>query len=62
VGFRITVSKWIVIVQLLKGEIPERALFVRCSQTHQRLSPCLATPPPPRAPRDLTVWASGGEG
>jgi hypothetical protein len=49
-------------VQLLKGEIQERALFVRCSQTHQRLSPCLATPPPPRAPRDLTVWASGGEG
>lgn len=28
VGFKITVSKWIVIVQLLKGEIPPRAHFM----------------------------------
>ena len=29
VGFRITVSKWIVIVQLLKGEIPPRSMFTQ---------------------------------
>ena len=46
VGFKITVSKWIVIVQLLKGEIPPRSTFTQAtdgvSRFRKAMEPYLA--------------------
>lgn len=53
-GFRITVSKWLVLVRLLLGEVPDRSEFTQADTRNVRRGPCPAPdgrplpPPPPR--------------